>query len=91
MIEPYKAKVLINLKKVRGQVELIEKMIATDKYCVDIAQQVNAAMGLLRKTNSYILESHLLSCATSKLTSKSKVTRQKFTDEIIRLTSVANR
>lgn len=84
MIEPYKAKVQLNLKKVQGQISLIRKMIDEGRYCVDIAQQVNAATGMLKKANDLILESHLNSCALSKMNSKDKKEREEFAKELIR-------
>lgn len=44
MIEPYKRKLLTNLKKTRGLIETIEKMVEGDRYCMDIAQQINASL-----------------------------------------------
>lgn len=62
----------------------VEKMIEENRYCVDIAQQVNAAMGFLRQTNNLILESHLNTCGGHKLNSKNKNERDQFIKELIR-------
>jgi DNA-binding FrmR family transcriptional regulator len=83
MIEPYRSKAQINLKKTQGQIILIQKMIDEGKYCVDIAQQVNSAIGMLKKVNDLILESHLNTCAIHKLVSKEKDEREKFAKELI--------
>ncbi len=40
----------------------IEKMLAEKSYCTDIAQQINATIGLLRSANMVLLESHLQTC-----------------------------
>ena len=85
MIEPYTGKIKINLKKVHGQLGLIDKMIEENRYCLDIAQQVNAAMGLLKQINNYILQSHLLSCGTNKLESKNEKVRQEFVQELMKV------
>lgn len=63
---------------------LIDKMMEEKRYCIDIAQQVNAAMGLLKQVNNLILESHLLSCGTEKLTDKSPSKRLAFSQELIK-------
>lgn len=84
MIEPYVSKIQLNLKKVQGQTSLIQKMIDEHKYCVDVAQQVNAAIGILKKTNDLILESHLNTCAANKLNSKNKEERSTFIKDLIR-------
>lgn len=83
MIRPYTDKIELNLKKVQGQVNLIQKMIDNKRYCVDVAQQVNAAIGMLKKVNDLILESHLSTCAAHKLNSKKKEEREEFVKELI--------
>lgn len=84
MLKPYADKAQLNLKKVLGQVKLIQVMLEEGKYCMDIAQQVNAAIGLLKKTNDLILESHLNTCAAAKLNSKQRNVREEFVQELIR-------
>ena len=39
-----KKKLLISTKKTAGMLTKIEKMIETDTYCGDIAQQINASI-----------------------------------------------
>lgn len=84
MLAIYENKIRTNLKKVNGQLGLIDKMIKEKRYCVDIAQQVNAAIGLLKQANNYILEGHLLSCGASKLNSKNEATKLAFAQELVR-------
>ncbi len=84
MLATYESKIKTNLKKAQGQLELINKMIEEKRYCVDIAQQVNAAIGLLKQVNNYILEGHLLSCGVSKLNSKNEATKLAFAQELVR-------
>lgn len=84
MIEPYKGKIQISLKKAQGQLKLVDKMIEEKRYCLDIAQQINAAIGLLKGINNHILESHLLSCGSNKLNSKNKTVKLKFAKELVR-------
>ena len=45
----------------------INTMIEADEYCGDIAQQINATIGLLKKMNTDLLKSHLICCGKSKL------------------------
>ncbi len=91
MIEPYTSQAITNLKKTRGQMDKIISMIEEEKYCIDIIQQVNAALGLLKKTNNYILESHLLSCGTNGLTKGDEQARKTFVKDIIRVCNIASR
>ncbi len=90
MIEPYKAKTVNNIKKVRGQMELILKMVEEGRYCVDIIQQSNAAIGILRQANNMMLESHLQTCG-HMMNSPNQAEKEKFVKEIIRACTVSNR
>ncbi len=91
MLEPYTSKIRLNLKKVNGQIKLITKMIEDQRYCVDVAQQVNAAIGILRQTNNIILESHLNTCAVHKMNSKETAEREEFVKELIQTFNVAGK
>ena len=91
MKEPYIGKISTNVKKTKGQLALIEKMIAEDRYCVDIGQQVNATIGLLKQINNLILESHLLCCGAKKLNSAKEAERLGFTKELIKAFTITNR
>lgn len=90
MIEPYKAKTANSIKKVRGQMDLILKMIEEGRYCVDIIQQCNSAIGILRQANNMMLESHLQTCGKT-LNSSNKEEKNEFIKEIIRACNVSNR
>lgn len=83
MIEPYKSKLLTNLKKTRGLIETIERMVQDDRYCMDIAQQINASLGLMKSAKDLILESHLSSCASHKLMSPDKEEKALFVQELM--------
>jgi DNA-binding FrmR family transcriptional regulator len=90
MTPQHYAKVQTSIKKVQGQINLINNMMEEKRYCVDIAQQVNAAIGLLKKINSTILESHLVSCGGAKLNSKDAAERQAFAEELIKAFTLNN-
>ncbi len=91
MTEPHISKIKMNLKKAQGQLNLIQKMIEDDRYCIDVAQQVNAAIGLLKQVNTYVLESHLLCCGSEKLNSKNTKEREDFAKELVQAFSIKNK
>lgn len=91
MVEPHISKIKMNLKKAQGQLNLIQKMIEDDRYCIDVAQQVNAAIGLLKQVNTYVLESHLLCCGSEKLNSKNQKEREDFAKELVQAFSIKNK
>ncbi len=55
------------LKTARGQLDGIIKMIEEDRYCVDISTQILSAIGLLKKANVDVLNSHIRSCVTKAI------------------------
>ncbi|NMA86596.1 MAG: metal-sensing transcriptional repressor [Tissierellia bacterium] len=61
-MNPGKEKAAQKLKTVRGQIDGIIKMIDEDRYCVDISTQILSAIGLLKKANIDVLNSHIRSC-----------------------------
>ncbi len=91
MIEPYKKKALTRLKKARGQIDGIIKMIDEDKYCPDIITQLLALQGALKGTAPLVLESHFNTCASSHLNSKDPKKKEKFIREIIRSFELSSR
>lgn len=91
MQDQYSQKIKLNLKKAAGQLKLIEQMIDDGRYCIDIAQQVNASVGLLKKVNDFILENHLLVCGAKKLNSAKQSDRVGFANELIKAFTIANR
>lgn len=66
-------------------------MLTEDVYCVDIATQINAAIGLLKEANRQILKEHLACCGKKKLTSNNPAEVQEFIDELVRVWDVSTR
>lgn len=57
-----KESVLRLIKTARGQLDGIERMIADDRYCVDISTQLLSTQAILNKANREILKGHLEHC-----------------------------
>lgn len=91
MIEPYKSKLVTNVKKTKWLLETIQKMIENDRYCMDIAQQINAAEGLLKSSSNLILQSHLNSCAAHKLTSEDSKEKEEFIQDLIKVFNISKK
>ncbi len=73
---------LPRVRRARGQVEAIERMITEGRYCVDILQQIKAARSALRALESNILRAHLESCVKQALGSPSSFDADKKLKEI---------
>lgn len=61
-MNPEKKKALKYLRSGRTQLDMVISMLEQEKYCIDIANQILAVDGLLRKANLEILEQHLNHC-----------------------------
>lgn len=86
-----KEKILLGVKKAKGTLEKVLSMIEEDKYCADIANQINAAQWLLREANRQLLKNHLKCCAKTKLVSKDTAEVDIFVDELVRVWDVSTR
>lgn len=91
MKDPYKKKFITNVRKAKGLLETIEKMAEEGRYCVDVAQQVNAALGFLRSANAIVLTGHLDSCAAHRLSDGNPEEKKEFIDELVRVFGVSSR
>jgi len=91
MIEPYKGKALTRLKKMKGQIDGVIKMIEDEKYCIDIITQVLAVQGSLKGVTPLILESHLNTCGVKHLASKDAQKKEKFIKELVQAFHLSNR
>lgn len=57
-----KADLLRRLRKMEGQVRGLQQMIAEDRYCLDVVQQINALTAAAREVELIVLEDHLRVC-----------------------------
>lgn len=62
--------VLRRLKKARGHLSRVIKMVENEQYCPDIILQSSAVQGALKKSDEIILKSHLHTCIVPKLAAK---------------------
>lgn len=54
-----KKEIIQRLKIARGHLQAIIFMVNKNQYCIDIAQQIRAVKGALRKIDCMILEKYL--------------------------------
>ncbi len=53
---------IMQLRRARGQVDGIERMIQEDRYCADIIVQITAVRASLQVVAKALLEAHLKAC-----------------------------
>ena len=57
------------LHRIEGQVRGIEKMVAEDRYCIDIITQISAVTTALEAVAFKILDEHVNHCVAGALSS----------------------
>jgi DNA-binding FrmR family transcriptional regulator len=60
-----KAAVLARLRKIEGQVRGIHKMVESDRYCIDVLQQISAATRALQGVALNLLDDHMAHCVVN--------------------------
>lgn len=62
VVQPDKEALMKRLNRIEGQVRGVNKMIAEDRYCVDILNQVSALQSALDAVAMLLLENHTHGC-----------------------------
>jgi DNA-binding FrmR family transcriptional regulator len=57
-----KPKLAARLNRIEGQVRGISRMVAEDKYCIDVLTQVNAVKAALDQVSLLLIEDHVKGC-----------------------------
>jgi DNA-binding FrmR family transcriptional regulator len=69
MQKDVKDKRLQRLSRIEGQVRGIARMVAGDRYCIDIITQIAAAQAALRKVEGELLQNHVSHCVEHAIAS----------------------
>lgn len=84
-VHPDHSKEGIKLKRVKGQLEGVLKMIEERRYCPDILIQVRAAKSAIQAIELSILKTHLASCVSEALHEKNEEKANQKIEELIEL------
>jgi len=57
-----KRALIVRLRRIKGQIEAIEKMVEADTDCSDVLMQVVSARRALKSFSEEMIESHLSEC-----------------------------
>jgi DNA-binding FrmR family transcriptional regulator len=71
------------LKLIKGQIEGIERMIASEKYCIDIINQLAAVRNALEKVSLMIMKRHIESCLVESIELGDKTKKDQKIDELM--------
>lgn len=80
-----KKKVEERLRRIEGQVAGIRRMVAEDKYCVDVLLQVSAAQAALGQVGKIVLGRHIETCVTEALAKGKASERRAKIDELMEI------
>ncbi len=75
-----KDKLTARLRRIEGQVRGVEKMIADDRYCIDVVTQISAIQAALDKVALGLLDDHARHCVVGGRASGSP---DELTDELM--------
>jgi DNA-binding FrmR family transcriptional regulator len=64
-----KPQLVSRLRKIEGQVRGIERMVADERYCIDVLTQIAAARTALEKVALEILDGHVNHCVHDAIAS----------------------
>jgi len=67
MIAEYKADAEHRLKAAIGHLKAVERMVAEERYCVDIMKQLAAVQSSLEAVQQVLLKNHLSTCVTDAI------------------------
>ena len=62
-----RASLLARMRKIEGQARGIQAMIESDRYCIDIVQQLTALSSAADEASLRILESHIQGCVSEAI------------------------
>jgi DNA-binding FrmR family transcriptional regulator len=78
-----KEALITRLHRIEGQVRGIEKMVADERYCIDILTQIGAVSTALETVAQKLLEEHANHCVAGALASGSREEAEAKTRELL--------
>ena len=80
---PVKQSATARLSRIEGQVRGISRMIAEDRYCIDVMHQVEAVKAALKKLQDEILRDHIEHCVEHAIVSGDRKDQRKKVAELV--------
>jgi len=69
MDEETKKAVCSRLRRIAGQVQAVERMVGTDRYCVELIHQLDAVQAAIGKVGEIVLHAHVQTWVTEAVRS----------------------
>jgi DNA-binding FrmR family transcriptional regulator len=83
MTEEVRRQIDGRLKRIAGQVAGIQRMVAEDRYCVDVLHQIAAVRAALDGAGKLVLGAHVETCVADAFATGNARERRKKTDELL--------
>jgi Uncharacterized protein conserved in bacteria len=83
--EPDEKALQERLGRIEGQIRGLQRMLAEDRYCGDILDQIHSVQQALRSVGREIIRNHLETCVTDALRSGDAEAAEETYDEIMGL------
>lgn len=83
MNEEQKKRAVSRLKRIEGQVRGLQKMVESDRYCIDILMQTAAVVSAIHGFEDVVMEQHLSTCVTDAIRSGDPDLKQQKINEIM--------
>ena len=83
MRDPVKKSAVMRLSRIEGQVRGIARMIADDRYCIDVINQIEAVRAALKKVEDAILEDHIEHCVEHAIMSGDAADQRRKVAELV--------
>lgn len=74
------------VKQAQGTLSKVTEMIENGRYCPEVMQQIDSAIGLLRTTKRELLAGHLDTCVAHQMAED----KQKAVNELLKIYNLSN-
>jgi DNA-binding FrmR family transcriptional regulator len=85
MRDAVKQSTVARLSRIEGQVRGVARMIAEDRYCIDVLNQIEAVKAALKKAQDEILRDHIEHCVESAIVSGDQRDQRRKVAELVRV------
>jgi DNA-binding FrmR family transcriptional regulator len=85
MRDPVKKSAAQRLSRIEGQVRGVARMIAEDRYCIDVLHQVEAVKAALKKLEDEILRDHIEHCVEHAIASGDRKDQRRKVAELVQV------
>lgn len=79
------------LNRIEGQVRGLSKMVAEDRYCIDLVTQISAVRAALRRVEEEVLKDHVAHCVEHAIAAGDKADQRQKIAELMAVISRAER